>query len=444
MIPWGGTRAQRRWGTPTTTNRLVGAAYDGSGNLLSYQGSTYAWNVLGEITTVNTGTEQWVHTYDAAGERVWSWRAAPSRVDTYALRGIGNEVLSDFSKAGTGYSWEDYVYREGQLLAAKFSDGRTVHFNVDHLGSVRQETDAAGVVIKYREFWPYGEEATPPSGTEQMKFTGHERDLGDPNSTADDLDYMHARYYRPLMGRFLSVDPRAGSPWMAQTWNEFSYVAGNPLKYRDHSGMALDCLFGSTSGAGGPASGRCTDSVEATGEPANPTINSVVALYHFSGGSAPSEPRAERTKPSDDPENSNPSGCGQTIPQCVQSCTNRGLGQALDFAIGVGNDGWDYLVGVTAAGGIASVLQSNPIAGRAITAGELGGVAAGARYAISWGGATTIEEAMPFMARGAAAGAMAVKGAVAVAGFAGGYGIGTVLHCLAECAVNACYQYPLF
>ena len=78
------------------------------------------------------------------------------------------------------------------MLAAKFSDGRTAHFDVDHLGSVRQETDAIGAEIKYREFWPYGEEATTPSGTEKMKFTGHKRDLGDPSSTADDMDYMHA------------------------------------------------------------------------------------------------------------------------------------------------------------------------------------------------------------------------------------------------------------
>ena len=54
--------------------------------------------------------------------------------------------------------------RSIRLLAAKFSDSRLVHFDLDHLGSVRQETDANGAVIKYRDFWPYGEEATTPAG----------------------------------------------------------------------------------------------------------------------------------------------------------------------------------------------------------------------------------------------------------------------------------------
>jgi len=35
------------------------------------------------------------------------------------------------------------------------------HFDVDHLSSVRLETDGYGVKVAYRDFWPYGEEATP-------------------------------------------------------------------------------------------------------------------------------------------------------------------------------------------------------------------------------------------------------------------------------------------
>jgi len=44
-----------------------------------------------------------------------------------------------------------------------------------------------------------------------MKFAGQERDLGNLTSTADDIDYMHARYFRPLFGRFLSADRAPGS-----------------------------------------------------------------------------------------------------------------------------------------------------------------------------------------------------------------------------------------
>jgi len=70
-----------------------------------------------------------------------------------------------------------------------------------------------------------------------MKFTGHERDLGVLTSGADDLDYMHARFYNPQVGRFLSVDPADSHKLQQpQTWHRYSYVGNNPLKYIDPNG----------------------------------------------------------------------------------------------------------------------------------------------------------------------------------------------------------------
>jgi hypothetical protein len=60
------------------------ATYNTAGSLLSHQGNSYTWDDLQSLATINTGNETWTHTYDVAGERVWSWRTAPSRVDTYA------------------------------------------------------------------------------------------------------------------------------------------------------------------------------------------------------------------------------------------------------------------------------------------------------------------------------------------------------------------------
>jgi RHS repeat-associated protein len=230
----------------TATNRLqgVGISYDDSGNLTSHQGSTYTWDSMERLAAVNTGGETWVHTYDVAGERVWSWRTSPSRLDTFALRGLNGEVLSDFTKEGSAYTWEDYVYRGTQLLGAMFWNGRVTHFDVDHLGSVRLETDRLDPVgsSRYRQFWPYGEQASPAmpaaTDTEQMKFTGHERDIGNPTSTQDDLDYMHARFYKPLPGRFLSPDPviSGGARYNPAQWNRYAYTAGNPLNRVDYDG----------------------------------------------------------------------------------------------------------------------------------------------------------------------------------------------------------------
>jgi RHS repeat-associated protein len=94
--------------------------------------------------------------------------------------------------------------------------------------------------VSYHAYFPFGEEITPTTqDVERKKFTGHERDFGNPSGVADDLDYMHARHYNPLLGRFLTTDPvlQVGpAQVLPQYWNRYSYSFNNPLKYVDPSG----------------------------------------------------------------------------------------------------------------------------------------------------------------------------------------------------------------
>jgi RHS repeat-associated protein len=78
-----------------------------------------------------------------------------------------------------------------------------------------------------------------------MKFAGHERDLGDTSSAADDLDYMHARFCNPQLGRFLRVDPkgRYKPTKLPQRWNRYAYAIGSPLKYVDPNGQDLKIVY---------------------------------------------------------------------------------------------------------------------------------------------------------------------------------------------------------
>jgi RHS repeat-associated protein len=78
-----------------------------------------------------------------------------------------------------------------------------------------------------------------------MQFTGHERDLQNTTSAdADDLDYMHARYYNMHVGRFTSVDPaRSWEPKAPQSWNRYGYALGNPLKNVDPDGQIVETLW---------------------------------------------------------------------------------------------------------------------------------------------------------------------------------------------------------
>jgi RHS repeat-associated protein len=99
---------------------------------------------------------------------------------------------------------------------------------------------SAASVVAYHAYFPDGLEATYfAQDSERMKFTGHERDLGDPSSPADDLDYMHARHYSMLTGRFLSPDRHDASPDEPQYWNRYGYVLGNSMKYTDPQGLVV-------------------------------------------------------------------------------------------------------------------------------------------------------------------------------------------------------------
>jgi RHS repeat-associated protein len=52
-------------------------------------------------------------------------------------------------------------------------------------------------------------------------------------------DYMHARYYSPVLGRFLSVDPVINMKRVMtepQGWNRYAYVSNNPINKVDPDG----------------------------------------------------------------------------------------------------------------------------------------------------------------------------------------------------------------
>ncbi len=49
---------------------------------------------------------------------------------------------------------------------------------------------------------------------------------------------MHARYYSPNLGRFVSVDPVGGTIGSSQSWNRYSYVDNNPIAVVDPDGEA--------------------------------------------------------------------------------------------------------------------------------------------------------------------------------------------------------------
>ncbi|MCG8461667.1 MAG: RHS repeat-associated core domain-containing protein, partial [Holophagales bacterium] len=162
------------------------------------------------------------------------------------IRGLSGEVLRIFEGTERAdRAWkEDTIYNGTQPLIRMENTGEGTEavqaLHHDHLGSIRQVTEWQGQQVSRHRYYPFGQEATPTSATDPVhKFTGHERDPGFHPETP--LDYLHARYCNPVLGRFLSVDParESGKADRPQSWNRFSYVVNNPLRYIDPDGRQV-------------------------------------------------------------------------------------------------------------------------------------------------------------------------------------------------------------
>ncbi len=226
--------------------------YDPAGNLTASPSGTFTYDPFNMVITA-TGTAKNEHyLYTAEDERIaqLDLQTQPPSLE-WTLRGLDQKVLRTYaSDLPTGqqratWTWEeDYIYRGSSLLATTKSTApnQPEHFHLDHLGTPRLRTSSTGTLLSHHKYLPYGEELTDPSlNPETMRFTGHERDV-DPSGWENDLDYMHARYYSPRMGRFFSLDPMGGSDIRPQSWNRYAYVLGNPVNLFDPLGLRANCV----------------------------------------------------------------------------------------------------------------------------------------------------------------------------------------------------------
>jgi RHS repeat-associated protein len=231
------------WSVDSATNRMGSpVTYDAAGEQLSWNSGAYVywWYPTGQVRQFDSSGRVTIHGYSADGERVVTYDSSLAGI-TYTLRGLDAKVLRVYREASGVWTWlQDYVYRDGAHLATVDSTG-TRHFHLDHLGSIRLITNSSGSQVALHTYYPFGQEATSTGqDNERMKFTGHERDLRDTSVTTDDLDYMHARYYNPNLGRFLSTDLLRGDPHQPQSFHLFAYVQNNPITYVDPFGLARD------------------------------------------------------------------------------------------------------------------------------------------------------------------------------------------------------------
>ena len=149
-----------------------------------------------------------------------------------------------FSSRGDRYT--EYLRAGGHNIGRFRYTGSSPNFIVehsDHLGSSVAMTSNHGGLVNRQIYSPFGltlDGNDPADLRNEAGFTGHIRD------SATGLSYMQARYYDPVIGRFLSVDPvgflDTGNPAM---FNRYAYALNEPINMFDPDGrrpVSLDLL----------------------------------------------------------------------------------------------------------------------------------------------------------------------------------------------------------
>jgi len=171
------------------------------------------------------------YAYDAQGRRVK--KTVSGTVTDYFYSGA--EVIAEKN----GSTWTDYIFLGSQRIAKQTGSSlsTTTFLHSDHLGSVRVATNSSGTSVGACEYEPFGEvqPGTTCSVGVDYRFAGM---AWDSNAGPNGLYYTWFRRYDINQGRWMGVDPLAGSANTPQSLDRFAYVSNDPAAFKDPLGLA--------------------------------------------------------------------------------------------------------------------------------------------------------------------------------------------------------------
>lgn len=225
--------------------------YDASGNQTSAPGRTVEYTGFHLPSRITDAQQSVTYRYSASNARTVK-RHSDGTVTTYVgglyeeRREPGGGVTHSFHVGAAGRGIAEVTWRVDADPSKPLST-QWRYLHADNLGSTESVTDEGGNLVGRMKYEPFGARrhpldlSLPWKGTSRevrQGFTGHEQD------TEFDLVNMQGRIYDPRLGRFLSPDPVVQAPLLGQSFNRYSYVLNNPLRYTDPSGfMAMDTIY---------------------------------------------------------------------------------------------------------------------------------------------------------------------------------------------------------
>ena len=234
--------------------------YDGNGNRLTKNATTYQYSSGDELESVD-GATYWQDNNGndiiRADTQSFSYdhenRIKSASNIPYSPQYDGDGLRTSLGPGAqwpgqVEFTWDvasalpviiqdtDVTYVYGlDLISATDSGGEQTYFTYDGLGSVTDLTDGTGAVTATFTYDVFGAVRSQTGASDTYwRFAGEQTDA------ATGFQYLRARYYDPGTGRFLTRDPLRGTALNPQTHNPYAYGLNNPVNRVDPRGLASE------------------------------------------------------------------------------------------------------------------------------------------------------------------------------------------------------------
>ncbi len=205
-------------------------SFDANGNLKVTTGpggtTMYLYDDENRLIEVKTPTDTWTYQYDALGDLASSTHNGVTTQYLVNPAGLGS-VVAEYD--GSGSLIANFAYGDG-LTSQVSASGTAEYYDFDGLGSTVGLSGPSGKYVASYTYFPFGQVTTVTgSAANPFQFNGQSGVM-----TFGPLDYMRARFYSPVDGRFINRDPIG----LLGGTNLYQYAGNNPVGLVDPSGLS--------------------------------------------------------------------------------------------------------------------------------------------------------------------------------------------------------------
>jgi RHS repeat-associated protein len=215
-----------------TVVKEISYTYDPNGNLTQQNDSqtttNYAYDFENRLISVTNPSQNATYTYDAEGKRISQVEGGLVTKFLYDGMNVILERDNSNQRIASYTRGLNYVGGIGGIISSYDIGGTSSHYLYDGLGSVTGLTDSTGSTSKTYTYDAFGN-ILQQSDTAANAYQFQTKQV----SSSTGLVYFGARYYNPLVGRWLTPDPMG----MVDGPNLYAYLNNNPVNLADPWGL---------------------------------------------------------------------------------------------------------------------------------------------------------------------------------------------------------------